>query len=286
MSFAEREIDVTLQYYQSTNVLKLTGYRVLLTYVDVGGISSGNLSMRIYGLPLSVINEFLAIGAVASKGITRNKILVQAGNKGEPLATVFNGAIFNSWGDFSAPPNVNLLIAGSVQAESALSVANANSWKGSVSAATVMGALAAQAGYAFENNGVTVMLQNPVFDGSLRDQIASCAKQAGIHYTVSESGVLVIYPAGPQQTNPNQGGIPILTPESGLIGYPMFSNQGISVRSIFLPGMRFGMPFIIRGSQIPMANRTWYSQTVVHTLESQAPNGPWFSELEGFSNVV
>lgn len=283
MSFVERQIDVTLQYYKTGATMKLTGHRVLLSLVDYPSEAGGMLSMRIYGLPLSVINEFLAIGAVnQGAGITKNKILVEAGNAGSPLTRIFSGAIFNSWGDFSNPPGVNLVIDASVQVEAALTPAIPQSWKGSVSAATIMQTLAAAAGWAFDNNGVNITLNNPAFKGSLQEQMVSCAKQGGFEYTVTPSHVLVIYPKGAQTSSANE--MPILTPESGMVGYPMFSQTGIYVRHTFLPGITLGSPFAIAGSQLLAANRKWSAQSIIHTLESQTPNGAWFSELEGFYN--
>ncbi len=285
MSFVERQIDVTMQYYGSTNTLKLSGYRVALNYVDVGGVSAGRLSMRIFGVPLAFINEFLAMGPVASKAIGLNKILVQAGNKGEALHTVFSGNIFHAWGDFSQQPNVNLVIDGAVNAQSALTPVVPSAWRGSVPVATIMQAFAATAGYAFQNMGVTAVLQNPSFDGSLLDQMHKCEEAGGFKWTITPAGTLVIFPPNVSLAQANAQGIPILSPQTGLVGYPAITNQGIAVRSIFLPGAHFGSFFTVQGSQIPMANGTWNAFSLEHTLESQTPNGAWFTDMQGYTSV-
>ncbi len=283
MSFVERQIDVTIKYYKTGETLKLAGHRVLLEMAAMAGINSGRASMRIYGLPLSVIREFIAVGPVAYQGISKNSILIEAGNAGETLHTVFTGNIQFAWADFSNPPDVSLVIDASVMIKAALTPALPVSWKGSVSVATIMQTFAAAGGWAFLNQGVNVMLQNPAFNGSLQDQIESCARQAGIRYTINPSGVLVIYPkTGTKATA--DAVMPIISPQAGMVGYPMFTRQGINVRSIFLPGMHYGSPFALDGSQFPEANRIWQAHTVAHTLESQMPNGAWFTDLEGFTS--
>ncbi len=283
MSFAERQIDVTIKYYKTGETMKLSGHRILMHMVAMAGINSGQVSMRIYGLPLHVIREFIAIGPVADQGISKNSLLIEAGNAGETLHTVFSGNIRLSWADFSNPPDVSLVIDASVMIKAALTPALPVSWKGSVSVVTIMQTFAAAGGWAFSNQGVNVMLQNPAFNGSLQDQMESCAQQAGISYTVNQNGVLVIYPKGNPPAPANQV-MPIISPQAGMVGYPMFTQGGVNVRSIFLPGVHSGSSFAIQGSQFPEANRVWHAHTVAHTLESQVPNGAWFTDLQGFTS--
>ena len=283
MSFVERQIDVTIKYYKTGETMKLSGYRVLLEMVAIAGIHSGQVAMRIFGLPLHVIREFIAISPIAAQGISKNSILIEAGNAGETLHTVFSGAIMHSWADFSNPPDVSLVIDASVMIQAALTPAPPVSWKGPISAATVMQTFAAAQGWAFSNLGVNVMLQNPVFNGSLQDQMESCSQQAGISYTVNPNGVLIIYPKGKPPSQPNEV-MPIISPSAWMVGYPMLTNNGVNVRSIFLPGVHNGSAFAIEGSQFPEANRIWHAHTVAHTLESQVPNGAWFTDLQGFAS--
>ena len=283
MSFVERQIDVTIKYYKTGETLKLTGHRILLQMTAIAGINSGMVSMRIYGLPLTVIREFIAIGPVAQQAIGKNSLLVEAGNVGEPLHTVFAGNIFSSWADFSNPPDVNLVIDASVMIQAALTPALPVSWKGPVNVATIMQTFATAGGWAFSNQGANVMLQNPAFNGSLQDQMESCAQQAGIQYVINPSGVLVIFPKGVGMASANEV-MPIISPSAGMVGYPMFTQQGVSVRSIYLPGMHNGSPFAIQGSQFPEANRIWNASSATHTLESQVPNGMWFTDLIGFTS--
>jgi len=283
MSFVERQIDLTIEYYKTGKTMTLKGHRVQLALVAMPSDAGGQLSMRVFGLPLSAINELLAISNVANQAIGRNILHVDAGDAGKPLSRIFTGAILHSWGDFTQQPDVNLVIEASVQANAGLTVVQPFSYKGSIPVATVMQGFAKQGGWAFLNNGVTGTLLNPVFTGSLRDQIRSCAAAVAIRYVVTPGSTLVIYPKNGTATTSDS--MPVLTPEAGLVGYPAFTQQGITARSIFLPDMYPSSPFQIQGSQIPMANRVWFTHVATHLLDSQTPGGSWFTDLEAYAHV-
>jgi hypothetical protein len=282
MSFVERQIDLTIEYYKTGKTMALKGHRVQLSLLAMPSEAGGKLSMRVYGLPLSAINELLAISNVANAAIGRNILHVDAGDAGKPLSRIFTGGILHSWGDFTQQPDVNLVIEASVQADAGLTVVQPFSYKGSIPVATVMQGFAKQEGWAFLNNGVTGMMRNPVFNGGLKDQYASCAQHAGIGCVVV-AGTMVIYPKGAPVNSVGSDTMPILSPKSGMVGYPAVTNQGINLRAIFLPGMYPSSPFEIRDSQIPTANRVWFASKVTHLLDSQTPGGSWFTDLESFT---
>lgn len=284
MSFGEREIRVTIEYYKTKQVMTFSGLQVQLSLEAMPSEAGGSLAIRIFGLKLNVINELLAISNVAASAISKNLLNVEVGLSGSPLSRIFSGAIMHAWGDFSSQPDVSLVINASVQGIAGLTASQPYSYKGSVPAATVMQYFATQAGWAFKNNGVTTILNNPAFKGSLRDQYHSCAKQGNFHVVI-EDGTMIIYPKGLTVDALGSTSMPILKPNAGLVGYPTFTQQGITVRSIFLPGMYPSSPFQVQDSQISAANRTWLTSKVIHLLESQTPGGAWFTELEAYANV-
>ena len=284
MTFETREIEVSIQYYKTKEVMKFSGLRVQLNLFAMASEAGGQLAMRIFGLPLGIINELLAISDVASHAITKNLLQVDVGSQGSQLTRIFSGAIMHSWGDFTNQPDVNLVINASVQGAAGLTVLAPYSYKGSVPAATVMQYFAKQAGWAFKNNGVTTVLNNPAFKGSLRDQYFSCARQGNFRVVIL-GGTMFIYPKGKTGTPSGSNLMPIISPSDGMVGYPTFTQKGINVRSIFLPDMYPSTPFQIQGSEVAAANRTWFTHTAIHTLESQTPNGAWFTDLEAYADV-
>ncbi len=283
MSFVERAIDVTITYPPTgmvTNQTVLTGHRVQTQITIFGGATSASAMVRIYGLPLATINALTVTGAVNPTAIGQNGMTLSAGDLGGKLAVIFKGGILYAWGDFQNAPDVSLNIFSTATALDALKPAVPNSFAGAVPVANLMQKFAQAMGYAFQNNGVTGVLRNPYFAGTLLNQAQKCAQQAGIQLDIS-NGVFAILPKGASR----QVTAPVLSPGGGLGGYPAFTQNRLDVTSIFLPEMRIGYPFIVRGSQIVAANREWAAYHVSHDLESQTPRGSWFTHLTGFTHV-
>jgi len=136
-----------------------------------------------------------------------------------------------------------------------------------------MADLAGKARLEFIDSGVNVTLYNPIYSGSALDQIKSCAIEANIYFKV-ENDVLTIWPKNGSIASAE----PIISPESGMVGYPAMSSQGLNVKTLFNPGIVMGGIVNIESS-IPMATGKFQVLNLTHNISSLAPGGPWFSEL-------
>ena len=169
-----------------------------------------------------------------------------------------------------------------------------------------MGQLAATMGYGFERNDVSVMLYNQSLCGSAWQQADTAAKAAGIAWgiendttlwiTLSAATPRVITRQGSNGSGgaPNPGALepvasigtgtntgvwptPVVSAETGLVSYPTIDAYGVTFRCLFRPDIRFMQPVQIVSS-IPRANHTWLVSGINHHLQSNTPNGAWFSE--------
>lgn len=285
MSYVRRAINVTItlgtgQFGDTLgNTVTLTGLRVLASIAAAGGDAQGQLQLRIYGLPISMINQLTTIGPIATQIRSKNTVLVAAGDVGSALTTVFEGTIDTAYGDFQGAPDVALNINALSALAAAVKPVGANSWKGSVDVAVIMETLADTMGFVFENNGVTAQLSNPYFPGTALAQVKACAKAANIRYS-TDLGTLAIWP----KNGFREGDIPIISKETGMVGYPLFSSNGMSVHSIFIPNIKGGSKVTVQ-STLSVANGTWIVGNVVHNLESERPGGAWFTQLACYPNV-
>ncbi len=281
----QRRIDVTItlgdgQFGETLgDTVTLTGLRVSTVINSVGGEAQGQCSARIFGLPLSVMNQLTRIGPVGYQIAAKNTILIAAGDEGSALTNVFQGAIFQAYGEMNQSPSVALNVLAFSSTVAALKPAGASSYIGSVSVATIMQDLANQAGLQFENSGVTGSLNNPYLTGSVLDQIRAVAQQARIFHTI-DKGVLSIWSYNGYRTV-NVDEIS-LSPQSGMVGYPQFNEHFLQVRSVFSPNAALGQKLTLSNSLVTSANRTWNVNGVIHSLESQMPNGAWFTDFTGF----
>lgn len=276
MSFAERKIDLTFELAEGQfgdnlgKSVKISGLACEVSINNMLGASLNSVQLRVYGMTESKMNRLSTLGI--KPGTTpKNIITVEASNTAGGMTQVFQGTMANAWIDYRGVPSVSLNIeayAGSYELVKPIAV---NSYKGTADVATIIESLAKGMGFGFTNNGVTAKLSNPYLAGSAVSQIRDCAQHAGIAYDIS-NGVVSIWPSGGTRDDVTF----LVSPETGLVGYPTFSSTGLQIQTEYNPLIFNGRKLSV-DSSIPQARGTWYCQIARHELSSEIPNGPWFT---------
>jgi len=262
-----------------SDTITVTGLRIMAAINSVGGEAQGQATIRIFGLDLSTMNKLTSIGPILTQIRLKNTIQLSAGDEGGAMTVVFNGVINTAYAELNSAPDVALTIVAFSAMGAAIKPVAASSFVGGTDVGAIMQGLANQAGFAFKNDGVTKVLSNPYFSGTILDQIKSCARAAGINHAINNN-VLKIWPAGTNTTDP----VIRLSPSTGLVGYPTLNSQYIMLRSVFIPNAALGQQVEVSGSEVSAVNGTWTIFTVMHNLEAQTPGGQWFTELQVFTN--
>jgi hypothetical protein len=291
-SFARRKIDVSFllqrtiplgdvgssigepTFVEGGNRLTLSGHRTSVTIKKAGGMAMCQMQLRIYGLTLSIMNQLSTLGRVPMAQ-RRTYVSVSAGDDTNGMGVVFQGSVQAAWADFKGSPEVAFYVVAASGMDAELAVAPPSSYRGSASVAVIMSSLAAQMGIAFENNGVDTVLANPYFPGTLRAQVRACAAAAGIEQVI-DNDTLIIWPSGGHRG----GSVPLISADTGMVGYPAFTSNGISFVTVFNPSINFGALVEVK-SLLPQANGRWRVFNLVHDLEAETPGGAWFTSLEG-----
>lgn len=275
MSLEQRAIDVTFELGEGnfgeggSNKVKLTGLRIAAKIIKAGGPSMGTAQLQIYGMTLDKMNKLSTLGQTPTT-VRKNTITVEAGDIGGVMSAVFIGNITNAWGDYQGAPDVPFQVLAHVGGFEAVNPGKSLSYKGSVDASTILQGLATQMGKSFINNGVTAKVTDPYYTGSLRDQALMCVKDAGIQWNGLDNNQLVIWPSGKSR----DGQVPLVSPDTGMIGYPTFTSVGILVRSLFNPSIGFGGKIKIQSSVTPACGE-WVVYALEYDLSAEFPKGPW-----------
>jgi len=277
-TYAKRKIDVTInlgtgQFGADKGAdVTLSGLRVSASYVAYTGDAQGALQLRVFGMPLALINQLTTIGPIMRQR-RNNRITLTAGEEGGAMATVYEGTINSAFGDFNGAPEVVFNVVALAAAFESVRSVPAKDHAGSVDAAVIMSDLANTMGFAFENNGVSVILQDRTFSGTAMMQVRECAQAAQINYTV-DRGMLAIWP----RTGYRPGEPIKVSPATGMIGYPSFSSQGIVLTTLFNPDIALGRRLDV-SSDLTVACGIWNVFSIAHMLESETPNGHWFTQV-------
>lgn len=280
MSYVRRSIQATISlgtgdFGDNTgNTATLVGLRMQANCVVWGQAAMGTTQLRVFGLPLDMMNRLTTIGVINQQIRGQNTLTIEAGEKGGQLATIFKGTIDQCWAEFAGQPDVVLNVSAFAGLNAALKPVPALSFKGSADVADVMKGIAAQNAWTFENNGVSVILANPNFPGTALEQVRQAAYAAQINYCLDRD-ILAIWPLKGFRT----GNMPTISPTTGLVGYPTFTSNGVSLTTLFAPNARMGGQCVVN-SQLTPANGTWNIISVIHNLECETPGGQWFTHLE------
>lgn len=296
--FVQRLIDVQFTLASGTfadgsDSVTLSGLRVSSRIINAGGYSTGELEMEVYGMPLQLMNKLSTLGMVVQEN-PRNVVTVTAGNRVTGMGIVFIGNVMNAWADFQNAPEVPFRVSAKVLAAAASIPQSPSSFNGSTDVATILSGLATAQNLRFENNGVSQQLSKPYLWGSARQQMISAIQHAGIESNMGEGGTLAIWP----KSGSRGGQIPLISPDTGMIGYPSYTAQGIMVRALYSPSIGLGAPGPTTGtsggapqlggliqikSSLDPANQQWKVYGLDHTLESQVPHGQWFSTIKAYN---
>lgn len=277
MAFVERLINLTFSLASGSfadsglNALTLKGLRVTTKIVKAGGNAMGTAQIAIFGMKLSHMNQLSTLG-MQIQLIPRNTVTVLAGDA-KGMFKVFEGTITNAYADFQSAPEVAFRVNAHIGLAQAVQSIPATSYRGAVDVAVIMAALARQMGFVFEGNGVSVQLSNPYFSGSARTQAKEAADAANVNWTIDD-GVLAIWP----KNGSRKQTVVEVKPETGMIGYPSYTAQGISLATEWNPAIRFGSTIRVTSDQKPACG-LWALYTLEHDLDSKNPHGPWLSRM-------
>lgn len=287
MSLQQRKITVTIKLGQGTfgegttnDVVTLTGFRVQADIVKAGlpGLDSANI--RIYGVDKSIMNKITRIG-VPYYQVRNNQIAIEAGDDIAGMSQVFYGTIFNSFGDMNGLPESAVEIVAATGLLGLVKPTAPLSYPDGADVATIMRQIATSMGLNFQNNGVNVRLPSCYFPGTAIDQMRAVASAANInaafgHFGSEPDSYIEIWPIDGMRG----GSVPKIGPSSGLVGYPQYSDLGISITTLFNPGLSFGGAFELDTSIVPAVG-TWNVLQLGYQLESETPGGAWFNHIVG-----
>lgn len=281
MTFVRRRLTIRFQLgddgaafdASGNNTFEISGIRASANISKAGGVSMAQLSLTAYGLPLSVMNKLTLLGKPLVDG-RNNTVTVSAGDDESGLAVVFQGTISEAWVDARNAPQVALVVSAFSGLVTALKPTPPVSFRGSIDASLAASGIAQQAGLVFENSGVSTRISDPYLTGTALQQLQQLAQAGKFDYTIDD-GTLAIWPKGGSR----KGASVLISPETGLIGYPMRTENGVEVQTLFNPAIVFCSQIQIKSSLTP-ANGDWTVFRLSHDLESETPNGKWFTTME------
>ncbi|WP_345822889.1 hypothetical protein ABC766_32140 (plasmid) [Methylobacterium fujisawaense] len=278
MSFARKCIDVELTLKANTfaggsNSIYLTGLRVSAHITQPGAPDFGQLQAAIYGLSLSKMNALTTLGRQYSLR-DANTIRLYAYEEGQKPSLVFAGTILDGYPDMRGAPQVAFRVAAHAGMAGAVAKVAPTTMQGAVKAETLLKQICQKGGWQFENNGVDALLRNPYLPGGAYRQAVAVMHASRCLMTVDRDTLAVWKPGGSRQ-----GSVPLISPGTGMIGYPRYRQAAVEVETAYLPTVQMGGRIQVQ-SELTPACGVWAITYVEHELEAELPGGKWQTTIQ------
>ena len=277
--FSVKTVRITIQlrkgeFDNGGNTVIIEGLPVSVTVTKQGGEAKNKASVTVDNLKLETATQLTTL-AFKRLETYNNVIQIDAGSQGAELSTIFIGEITSAVPVMS-DSKLSLKIEALAGYYPALIPSTPTSVQENTTVEKLMKQFADEAGYSFENKGITASIANSVFVGSPVEKAKTLARQADVDLLIDDNKFTI----QPFEA-PKDGQIPLLSKGTGLIGYPSFSNEGINCKSVFNDKLKVGSYFKLE-SVLPHASGEWQITKVEHRLEAYTPNsGTWESDVTG-----
>lgn len=256
---------------------KIIDHLAMRVSVDkLGPPDFAKASVTIFGMSLSEMEQLTTLAFEPFK-TKRNYINIYAGDDVTGLSEIFAGSITEAQGDLSGAPETQFKINAEVGFWGRVTAQGPTVINGTQDVASFIAEQAGKAELTFTNEGVNAKIKDCVFNGSPINQARQAAEQVGADLVIDDSEMILL----PKNGN-RQGDAVLLSPSSGMLGYPVISGDGIEVKTVFNPALRFAGLFVLE-SIVPKASGTWRAIKLSHKLSANDPSdGSWESQVTGY----
>ena len=249
--------------------IAISGLRTSLSISLAGGVQWGQCRGRINGMRKS---DMEAVTSYAPRvGAFKPNIMRAYAIDGAQESLCFVGNIVTAWADYSSMPDVCLDIQAQAGAVDLLKSIPPRSFKGAIDVGTAMQQIAGGMGWAFENHGVAVTLENVYLANTGMRQVQDLAEMAGVTMW-AENNTIAIAPKGTARGDI----VPLVSAKTGLVGYPTYDGVTVMCKTLYNPAILQGGKVHI-DTDVTRAAGDWLVLSIDHELESERPGGQWFS---------
>lgn len=281
-SFTEKKLRATIRLADdSTTVFTSTGDNTLIidalrmsAHVSANARQATQMNLNIWGMREEDMNALTAAW-LDPQAIRNNTVTLEA-DSGDGYRLVFTGTIIEAQPDFRRVPDVPFQILAMISYFQQINVSAPLSFQGAIDIDVLGRYFAEQLKMSYRNDNAKATLNDPYFPGTVFDQLRDCSRAANVDFYF-QGDTLVFTPVLQPLTD-----VPaiVLSPSSGLLGYPMYTRRGLVATAIYDPAFQCGSAIEIQDSRVKGANGRWYPFSMEIDLTAALPGGNWTVVLQ------
>ncbi|WP_370607105.1 hypothetical protein [Citrobacter werkmanii] len=262
-------VNETSSFDESGNsTISISEARATVSFQSAGNLFGTQINVSIFGLGIEMLAA-LSSKAMGLFGSDTERISMKV-FVGE--TAIFAGYMTSSIANMNAIPNAALMITATANADLQNKPASPFSFNGATPVPDIINAICNAAGYKAYITGLDgLVVTNPHYEGSIFTQLESLCNDVNVAMSVAPPSIS-FWP----QDSTRDDVMPLISPEYGLIGYPIFSNGGLMFQTQFSTLLTTGRNVQIETS-LPHASGVYKLTSVNHELSSWVNDGPWHS---------
>ena len=253
---------------KGNNTISISEVRSTVSFQSAGNLFGSQANVSLFGLSMELLASLSskAMGLFGSD-TERISMKIYVGD-----TAIFVGYMTSSIANMNTAPNSALMITATANADLQNKPSPPFSFNGATPVTSVITAICKAAGYSPYITGLDgIVATNPHYEGSIFNQLEKLCDDFDIAMSVA-SPTITFWP----QNEKKDDVMPLISPEYGLIGYPIFSNGGVMFQTQFSTLLTTGRNVKLITS-LPHASGTYKLTSVSHELSSWMPDGPWHS---------
>ena len=280
MTFSRKIIELDIQlvdknFQSGSTQVRIAGLPISVQIDKTGCPAFNTANVVVRGLSLERMETLSSISVEMLKD-KRHKIQIWAGDDPNFLSLVFVGDIKTALADFSAAPDVSMRLECITAYWDAIYAQPPIAIKGEAKAADVVESLAKSMGYSFTNRGVDSKVKDLYLNGDTRTKMMKIANHVGATLTIDDKNVILA-----AKGEVHSEAVTEINKDTGLVGYPMLSDDGFTATCHFNPGLFVGS-LVQLDSIVPRASGRYKVMKLVHSIVANDPDGgDWFTTIEG-----
>ncbi|MDI2091693.1 baseplate hub protein [Commensalibacter oyaizuii] len=291
-------------------VLEVEGLKATASIRYDSGNSLPECECTIYNMAESLMNTLTTMGQYGNKTSTfGGYLIIYASIYGDgttdnwTYGKVFEGGITVAYTDYGSSPDIIFHVRAMVLGGLNLIPADSISFSGKVSVDHIFQkiidtynrklakGLDKHLFLKFKNYGVKAAFNNINLHGDFVQQIRQCAADGNFRFNIQD-GTVYIWPMDQSINEAEQKAVTAsqkqikkmfssryLASNTGMVGYPAYADNGITVRSIFSNTLSFGEEVEVNSVYEPACGIWRYMISMQHELSCFVPNGSWFTTI-------
>lgn len=250
------------------NKLRITDVKALAKVSYSGNYGGYQADVTLFGLGLELITILSSRGIGFATDLKVNIGMNIYANDTQ----IFSGMIFSSYANMNSIPESGLVINAFAGLDIARKSTKAYTFNGTTSLQNILKSICTPFGYEIITYGLDGLQgTNPHFEGSPLEQV----RQVCFHFDLlmAINGTTITLWKRSNGINTIKA---LVSPDNGMIGYPVFTQSGIMYQTQFSPYLTAGQQVEIQTS-LPNASGVYTNFAVDHYLSSWVKDGPWIT---------